>query len=169
MDTLAACIAKCDRRDAEVNLLEQTARKTQSSRDFYMLAKIHRFRGDPDSAVDAYNRAALKDPKDYSLIKEYGLYLEQIGQAQKAEYQLRKAYAMKNTDEEVAAALRRVGVIPGPAIKDEKDLVGPPVPKGPIPPVTDWKLPNIGNGNASAPAPLPPAQPAAQTVQAPRD
>jgi tetratricopeptide (TPR) repeat protein len=161
MDALAALIAKQDSRDAELNLIEQRAKTAQDPKDYFLLAKIYRHRGDADSAVDAYNRAALKTPKDFSLVKEYGLYLAQL-RDQRAEKMLRKAYTMRSNDEEVAMALRQIGVVPGPALKDEKDLVQPPVPKGPIPPVTEMRIPGLGNDAPAQPA-------AAQSAEAPRD
>ena len=36
--------------------------------------------GAADNALDAYNRAALADPADFVILKEYGLYCEQLGQ-----------------------------------------------------------------------------------------
>ena len=163
MDAMAGLVARADTRDQELNLIEQRAKTGQDPTDFFLLAKIYRHRGDADSAVDAYNRAVLKNPKDFAVTKEYGLYLAQL-RDQRAEKTLRKAYAMRSGDAEVASALRQLGVVPGPALKDEKDLVPPPVPKGPIPPVTELGIPGL-NGGANQPA----AQPAGQTVEAPRD
>lgn len=172
LDALASIIARTDTRDTEVNQIEQRAKSDQNAADLFMLAKIHRYRGDADSAVDCYNRAVLKTPSDFILNKEFGLYLEQLGQSQRAETLLRKAYASRAGDEEVTAALRRLGVVPGPALKDEKALVHPPLPKGPIPPVTEWKIPGVGPSNNSAeinPQPAASPQPPAETVQIPRD
>ncbi len=58
-------------------------------------------------------------PKDFTLLKEYGLYLEQLGQNQKAETVLRQAYSRDSQDDQVNAALRRVGVVPGPSVRTE--------------------------------------------------
>ncbi len=168
MDTLANLIARADPRDGEIDLVEQHARQTQSAGDYYLLAKIYRYRGDADSAVSAYNRAMIKDPKDFAIAKEYGLYMAQLGQNQRAEVPLRKAYALKPDDAQVNQALRDIGVVPGPALKNKADLVPPPVPEGPIPSVTDLKLPNFGNHSNTAPANAS-AQPAAQTIAAPAD
>jgi Flp pilus assembly protein TadD len=167
MDSLASLIAKGDSRDAETNVIEQKAKQTQLGSDYFVLAKIYRYRGDADSAVDAYNRSMIKNPKDFAVLKEYGLYMAQLGQNTRAEVPLRKAYALRPTDDEVNAALRNIGVIPGPALKDEKALVSPNVPKGPIPPVSEWRMPNLGGENAGAPNDA--AQPAGQTVAAPKD
>ncbi|HEX8524748.1 MAG TPA: tetratricopeptide repeat protein, partial [Tepidisphaeraceae bacterium] len=169
MDALASLVGKADSRDGEVNLIEQKAKTGNSSRDWYLLAKIYRYRGDADSSNDAYNRAVIRDPKDFSLIKEYGLYLVQLGQNDRAQRPLRKAYTMKPDDVEVLTALRNIGIVPGPALKDEKQLVSPVVPKGPIPPVSELKIPGLGGGASSTPTDT--AQPAgaSQTVQAPKD
>src|SRR5262245_4694366 len=78
MDALASLIARTDARDQELNLIEQRAKGGQNPSDFFLLAKIYRFRGDADSAVDAYNRAVLKNPKDFPVVKEYGIYLAQL-------------------------------------------------------------------------------------------
>ncbi len=166
MDALAGLIARGDTRDAETNVIEMKAKQTQSGADYFLLAKIYRNRGDADSAMDAYNRAMIKSPKDFAVLKEYGLYMAQLGQNQRAAVPLRKAYALKPTDDEVNAALRSIGIIPGPALKDESALVSPPVPKGPIPPVKDWKVPTFGNDSAGSQNA---AEPAGQTVQAPKD
>jgi Tfp pilus assembly protein PilF len=167
MDSLAALIGREDKHDAETNVIEQQAKQTQSANNYFLLAKIYRNRGDADSAVDAYNRAMIKNAKDFAIVKEYGLYMAQLGQRQRAEVPLRKAYALKPTDDEVNAALRNIGVVPGPALKDEKALASPAMPKGPIPPVSEWKMPNLGNGESATPNDA--AQPAGQTVQAPKD
>jgi tetratricopeptide (TPR) repeat protein len=172
LDALANLIARTDSRDAELNQIEQRVKKDQSPADLFVLAKIYRYRGDADNAVDCYNRAILKTPSDFILNKEFGLYLEQLGQSQRAETLLRKAYATRTNDEQVAAALRRLGVVPGPALKDEKALVAPPIPKGPIPPVTEWKIPGLTPNNNSQdinPQPAASPQPPAETVQVPKD
>jgi Tfp pilus assembly protein PilF len=173
---LANAIAKSDARDVELNLAEQKAKNGQSAEAYFLLAKIYRNRGDADLALDAYNRAALIEPKNFHIQKDYGLYLEQLAQPQRAELALKKAYVQRDTDPEVNTALRRIGVIPGPALKDQRELASPPMPKGPVPPMQDWgKKPTARAGGAPAPSPQPiapsvvPTQAQTQTVQAPRD
>ena len=68
---------------------------------------------------------------------------------------LRRAYAINPNDEQVAAALRRIGVVPGPSLKDRNALATPPVPLGPIPEV-DWsKVVNGGGGGGQSAPPQP--------------
>jgi len=179
---LASCIAKSDTNNAETNLVESAAKNGKQAQDWLLLANIHRDRGDADSALDAYNRAALTDPKDFTVMKEYALYLEQVGQQQQAAKQLKKAYSLNQNDEQVNNALRRLNVIPGPGLKDERALVQPPLPKGPLPEV-EWSKFRIGGSKepaaeataaqagqpAPAPAEAPAMPPAAPQTSAPRD
>jgi Tfp pilus assembly protein PilF len=158
LDGLASAIASSDTRDSDTNAAEAKAHQRQSADDYLLLAKIYADRKDPDSAIDAYDRAAMIDPQDFYIAKEYGLYLERLGQNQKAEIPLRRAYAMNNNDQQVSDALRRIGIVPGPSIKDENALAQPLIPKGPIPEVDLGKMMNIGGS----------ATPASST-QTPRD
>jgi tetratricopeptide (TPR) repeat protein len=122
---------------------------------------VHRYSGDADAAIAAYDQAALMDPTNFWIAKDYGLYLEQLGQGRMADPHLRRAYALNSTDEDVAAALRRLNVVPGPSLKEQQDLVNRPVPKGPIPPIDMSKIGLGGRGNQSAspPSELPPPEP----------
>ena len=175
LEAMASLIARADVNDAETNIIEQRAREGRKARDYVLLAKIHQGRGDADSAIDAYNQAYLIDAKDFFVVKEYGLYLEKVGQNRKAEQTLRKAYTLKANDVEVNEALRRLNVIPGPGLKDQSALVKPQVPVGPLP---EWEW---NKGQQAQPAsaqqpsevPLPPTAapvPSQQrAVSAPRD
>src|SRR5687767_3423180 len=162
---LAGVIAKSDSNNAETNLVEQAAKNGKQSQDWLLLANIHRNRGDADSALDAYNRAALADPKDFDVVKEYALYLEQVGQQQRAAQQLKKAYTLNQNDEQVNNALRRMNIVPGPGLKDERALTKPPLPEGPLPEV-EWSRFRIGGSKepAAAPAEAAAAQPSAAPV-----
>ena len=178
LEALAMVISKSDQRDSETNAVEAAARQSRKAQDYLLLAKICQNRGDADSALDAYNRAFLTDPKDFVVAKEYGLYLEQVGQKKKAEQTLRKAYAMNSKDIEVNEALRRLNVIPGPGLKDESALVKPPIPLGPLPEV-EWEKLRIGGGSAEParaqePSSVPPPPtlnpaPTERAVSAPQD
>src|SRR6185436_5275696 len=157
LNGLASAIAKCDMQDQETNDVERRAQNNSSAEDWFVLAKIFAYRGDPGSAIDAYNRAYLTDPNDFYIAKEYGLYLEHAGQAQRSELPLRKAFALNSQDEEVNNALRRVGVVPGPGLLDENSLAKPIVPRGPIPELDVNKMtghgPTESNGTPSVSAP----------------
>lgn len=155
---LASAIAKSDQRDIETDAAANQARNFSSGPAWFLLAKIYAYRGDADSAMDAYNRAALIEPTNFYIAKDYGLYVERIGQKQRAEAPLRRAYSLNQEDEEVIQALRRIGIVPGPSLVEEDKLARPLVPKGPIP---TPKVPNLlpGGGNAQTES----------TVQAPRD
>ncbi len=119
LTALASGIARSASRDEEIARIKAHARTTQDPEDYLLLGRIYRNVGDADSAIDAYNRGALIAPKDFTLLKEYGLYLEQLGQNQKAETVLRQAYSRDSQDDQVNAALRRVGVVPGPSVRTE--------------------------------------------------
>jgi Tfp pilus assembly protein PilF len=166
---LANAIAKSDSRDTETNAAVAKARTSQNSEDYLLLAKIYEYRGDADSAIESYDHAVLLAPQNFDTLKEYGLFLERLGQAQRAENPLRRAYALNASDLQVNDALRRLGIVPGPSLKRQSELNKAPLPKGPIPEV-DWS--KVGNnGGSSTPTPsrtAPPPAPA-PTAQAPRD
>jgi len=150
---ISSAVAKCDQRDIETNVIQRTAQERGTADNWFILAKVYEFRGDADSAIDAYNRAALLEPNNFMIQKNYGLFLERLGQAQRAEGPLRRAYSLNNQDEQVATALRRIGVVPGPSLNDPDQLAKPMIPKGPLPEVS---LPGTTGSRQS-------------TVQAPRD
>ena len=136
LDGLAQAIVKSDDADLEVNKVEQAARNAKgpaAAREFFVLAKVYRYRKLPDMALDYYNRATLEDPKNFAFAKEFGLYCEQLQQTAKAQEVLRNAYSINQRDPEVVAALQRIGVVPGPSLRSKADLAQPPLPKGPLP------------------------------------
>jgi len=128
----ASAIARSDTRDIETNAAIQKAHNSAKANDWFLIAKIYAFRGDPDNAIDAYTRAEQIDPNSFYIAKERGLYLEKLNQQAIAEPSLRRAYAINQDDEEVSAALRRLGIVPGLSLKSENALANPPLPKGPI-------------------------------------
>jgi tetratricopeptide (TPR) repeat protein len=138
----------------ETDDVERRAQTNSSPEEFFILGKIFAYRGDPDSAIDAYNRAMLSDPQNFYIAKEYGLYLVQLKQPQKAEIPLRKAYALRPDDAEVSNALRSIGIVPGPGVLTEDALAKPLIPRGPIPEVDVNKItgngPTQSNGAAAA-------------------
>jgi tetratricopeptide (TPR) repeat protein len=152
LNGLASAIAKSDRHDEEVNSIQSQATTNGSAEDWFLLAKVFAYRGDADSAIEAYSRAEMMDPQNFYIAKEYGLYLERTGQTQKAELPLRKAYTLNSTDPDVNNALRRIGVIPGPSLKDQDALAKPLIPRGPIPEVDLNKVvaPLTGGGTSAS-------------------
>jgi Tfp pilus assembly protein PilF len=170
LEGLAGAIAKSG--EVEIDAAQQAAQSGSNPEAWFLMAKVHRNLGDADSALDAFNRAALLGPKDFYVAKDYGLYLEQIGQTQPAEKQLRKAYSLNAKDADVVAALRRIGVVPGPSLYDANALAKPAVPKGPIPPAREWQFGQKKTNGAAAPVSTEITAPAplqTETVQAPRD
>ncbi len=161
---LGRSIARCDQRDIQTDAAVAQAETKSSGENWFVVAKIYAFRGDADSAMDAFNRAALLAPQNFMIQKDYGLYLEQVGQLAKAQAPLKRAYALNGNDEQVAQALRRVGVVPGPSLKPQSALVNPPVPKGPIPEL-ETSLDFMRGKSTAAPSPTP----SQSTVEAPRD
>jgi tetratricopeptide (TPR) repeat protein len=133
LDGLAKSIAHGATHQTELDLAEKDARTKHEAEPYFLVAKIYRYSGDADSAVENYNKAAMMEPDNVHIIRELGLYFEQLGQMQRAEPALRRAYALGADDAEMTAAMRRLGIIPGPAIKAKKDLVQPVMPQGPIP------------------------------------
>lgn len=130
IEGLATSIASQTDHTSDLSMLESGPKTAENA---WIAAKVYRKIGDHDMAIQSFDRAQLIEPRDPAIAKEYGLYLEQLGQTRRADPQLRRAYALNEKDEEVAAALRRLGVVPGPSLKDEQDLQKPLIPVGPIP------------------------------------
>lgn len=174
IDGFAQAIAGSDQRHVELERLETEARGKSSAELYLILAKSYRYGGDPDTALNRYSQAALMAPDNSEILKEYGLYLEQIGQTEMALTPLRRSNALNPEDMEVADALRRHGIVPGPSLKERNELAKPRMPSGPIPDV-EWN--RIGRSDdRPADSTAPPAAPAqgghpipSATVQSPRD
>ncbi len=159
IDGLAIAVAKGHDRTAEIALPHPAKRPAE---DAWLRAKVNRYTGDADAALEAYTQAALQDPADFYIAKDYGLYLEELGQSRPADAQLRRAYRMDPSDKDIAAALARIGTVPGPALKERQELAKPAIPQGPLP---ELKVPTFGRGAQPAPKDSAPEP----TVQAPRD
>lgn len=153
LDAFAKTVAKADIRDVEVNHLEQSAAASKTGDQYFVLARVYAERGDADSAVAAYAKAAQKSPDAFYIAKEQGLYLEKQQLKVEAEAALRRAYRLNDQDVDVQQALRRLGVVPGPALKEENELAKPILPKGP--------LPELGGNRSTTPAPTPAPVPSA--------
>ena len=146
LNGLASAIARSDTTEVETNAIDQRAKTRGQTDDNYLLGRIYSLRGDHDSAIEAYDRAVTIDPNNFHYAREAGLYFESISQQQRAIPLLRRAYSLNNTDQQVAEALRRLNVVPGPSVRDESKLARPLMPQGPIPelPVNE----RVGSGSA---------------------
>ncbi len=147
---LALAIARSNASHLEIAALEQKTAGSTNVEDFHLLAKVYRYSGDPDAAVEAYNRAMLLSPRDNLVAKEYGMYLVQLNQTDKASVVLRRAYQLNPSDEQVASALRQLGVVPGPSLQENTGTIQPVMPRGPTP---DWDLTRVKSEPSPAPAP----------------
>lgn len=161
LDDLGGAIARGEDRSIETTALSEGPKTAEDS---FLLAKVYRLTGDADSAVEAYDHASLLTPKNFYIAKEYGIYLAKLGQTERAGKELRIAYAINDKDQQVIDGLRQVGVVPGPGLKDEKDLAKPIIPEGPIPNVDVTKLRFPGTGS-----PQGGTSGSASTDQPPRD
>lgn len=132
IDGLAISLAKGGDRTFDS---ETVSDKSKPEEVKFITAKVYRNLGDADMALANYEQATQLDPREFAYIKEYGLYLEQLGQTAPATPVLKKAYGMNSRDPEVGAALERLGVVPGPSLKERDQLVKPPIPQGPLPEV----------------------------------
>jgi tetratricopeptide (TPR) repeat protein len=171
LDGLAITVAKADTHDTQINAFEKQAKTSRKAEDYFLLAKIFRYRQDADMALENYNHAILLDNRNFPMLKEYGLYLLQLNQSQRAMSTLSQAYRVNDKDEQVIGALRQLGVVPGPSLKEQDELAQPIIPKGPIPPLDLQKIRSgLGLGGNNADLPVVPVAPApAASIQAPRD
>jgi tetratricopeptide (TPR) repeat protein len=148
IDAFAKTLARADARDVEINAMETRAAQSTTGDVHFVLARVYVERGDADSAMSAYAKAAQKSPELFYIAKEQGLFLERLSVKPDAIAALTHAYQLDDKDVDVMQALRRLGVVPGPALKDEKDLARPLLPKGPMP---DLSAPAARPAPSSAP------------------
>jgi tetratricopeptide (TPR) repeat protein len=161
IEALAGSLAKGGVRTFDT---QATIGKSKPAEQKFIVAKAYRKLGDADNALANYQQANLLDPNDVAIAKDYGLYLEQTGQTEAAKPILKRAYAMNTKDAEVVDALRRIGVVPGPSLKERDELAKPPVPTGPIPQANLGKIGNFLNYGKLSGDVSPQAQPASGTV-----
>lgn len=148
IDALARAMARANDRTLQDDAIGS---RPQTAETRYVQAKAFAYMGDMDSAIESYNQAILLDKKDFAIYKDYGLFLEKLpGMRADAAKQLRRAYQLNSKDEQVAAALRRVGVVPGPSLKEQEQLAKPSVPVGPLPEI-DIKRWQEQNARRNAP------------------
>lgn len=133
----ARALAQVDTDGSQLAQIEKVSAGNKHKK--LLIALTHAKAGRPDPAIGSFRSAMrldrMSEEQDPQIAKRFGLYLESIRQNDMAREALRRAYALAPSDEEVAAALRRLGVIPGPAILSKNDLATPAMPLGPLPQV----------------------------------
>lgn len=105
LDALAAAIAKSSDRDREIKTLQERAAVARNGEDFITLARVFKAAGDPDSAINAYQQAVTKYPREHGYLKEYGMYLASLGLRERARQVLTNAANIK-PDSDVTKALQ---------------------------------------------------------------
>ena len=146
----ARALAEVDTDGTQLATIEKTSAGNKQKK--LLIALTHAKAGRPDAAIGAFTSAMrldrASDEQDPFIAKSFGLYLEGIQQDDMAEQVLRRAYSIAPGDEEVAAALRRLGIVPGPAILSKNDLAKPAMPLGPLPQI---KVKVAEDGSAETP------------------
>lgn len=130
-DRLAHIVAQNDATGQEADLITQAAARDQSSEEYRLLGRIFRYRQDADTSLDDYRRATQLDPSNFKAQREYGLYLEMLGQNQEAGVALRDAYRLNQNDSAVNTALRRIGMEPGASLLVQNPPAHPSLPQIP--------------------------------------
>jgi tetratricopeptide (TPR) repeat protein len=128
IDSLATVISKSSTHSDETVALERKCKSRPSVEDGWLLAKVYRYVGDADAAIDAYINVVLIAPDNFTIAKEAGLYESELGQTNRATFALKKAYAVNPDDPEVNDALRKLGVVGSFGRANETDLSQPPMP-----------------------------------------
>jgi tetratricopeptide (TPR) repeat protein len=123
LDSLAMVISKSGTSADETAAMEKKCAGKASVDDQWLLAKIYRYSGDADAAVEAYDKAVLIDGSRFEIAKEAGLYEKVLGQNERAAQSLKKAYAVNQSDDQVNDALHQLGVVTGPRLVVEQAYV----------------------------------------------
>jgi tetratricopeptide (TPR) repeat protein len=122
MDALAMVIAKSATSADETAVMEKKCAGKAAVDDQWLLAKIYRYSGDADAAVEAYDKAVLIDGTRFEITKEAGLYEAVLGQNDRAALTLKKAYVVNPNDDQVNDALHRLGVVTGPGLASNPSM-----------------------------------------------
>ena len=89
LDGMAAAAAAGNSPELERAAMQD--RRQPTVEDAFVQAKVARIHGDVDSAIEAYTKAALLDPNNVYVAKEFGMYLSEVGQTQRSAPQLKRA------------------------------------------------------------------------------
>lgn len=131
VDALSEALAEYDADGSQLAQIEKVSKGDQTLK--LLIAMTYAKGGRPDNAIAAFEGAMALDRQNPEVAKQFGLYLESLEQDEAATKVLRRAYALDTTEEEVAAALLRLGIVPGPSLVSRLDLATPAVPLGPLP------------------------------------
>lgn len=157
IDGLSSVLAE---HDLDGSQLAQIDKVSKGDPDLKLLvAMTHAKAGRPDNAIATFEAAVTLDRQHPEVAKQFGLYLESLQQEEAATTVLRRAYALNTTDEEVAAALTRLGIVPGPSLLSRIDLATPALPLGPLPEIRVVEQPAPGEAEAPAGTPGAPGAP----------
>ncbi|MCC7408943.1 MAG: tetratricopeptide repeat protein [Phycisphaeraceae bacterium] len=117
IDLLAESLLAQDKSTHLVGLLEQCAREYGMVEDYVRMAKFESRMGDVDGARLALNKAAaIADPADPTPYEAMLSFYESLGNGEMATVALRHLYYLRPNDPELANALRRYGLVPGPTV-----------------------------------------------------
>ena len=154
-DALSGALARVDSDGSQLATIEKASKGDAQKK--LLIAMTHAKAGRPDAAMGSFAAATSLDRDDPVIAKQHGLYLESLKQDEAARQTLTRAYRLDSADAEVAGALRRLGVVPGPSLLSKNDLARPAVPIGPLPEV------QFGGEEQGRDPNAPAAQPAAAT------
>lgn len=161
VEALSGALADHDVDGSQLAQIEKLSKGNTTLK--LLVAMTHAKAGRPDNAISAFEAATSLDRRNPEVAKQYGLYLESLQQEEAATKTLRRAYALNTTDEEVAAALTRLGIVPGPSLLSRIDLATPALPLGPLPEIRVAEQPEAnpdgqtpdGTGTPSTPPTAP--------------
>ena len=146
IDALSGTLAKNDADGSILTQIDKTSKGDAGKK--LLVAMTEAKAGKPDSALGSFRSAMTLDRDDPQIAKQYGLYLESLKQQDAAGKVLTRAYRLDTTDQDVAAALLRVGIVPGPSLLSANDLATPLVPLGPLPEIK-FNEPATAEGGAT--------------------
>lgn len=140
MNSLAGCIRRSDQNHLEQELLTRQAadmklNSHERAENYFLLAKIERFRGDADSALTAYFKASELDRDDFWAQKEAGMYMLQLGKTKTAVKPIQRANQLGSRDQEVLAAMRQLKLEPPPSLTEGQNTLRPMLQPRPLPAV----------------------------------
>lgn len=129
LDALAESLYRQGKTPQLANVLASATRDYGRASDFIRQGEYLAKAGDQDGAALAFNKAAaVADPEDPSPYLAMYRFYDSVGNGAKAVEALKYAYYFRPEDPDLAAALRRYGVVPGPTV-----AIKPPSPSRQLP------------------------------------